>query len=752
MGTHRLGCRSLRVFGSIAFALLPAVATAQTTITWTAAGDGTTWTDPLNWSPAQAPGALDTVVFSISSPPPTIGMPPVLGTLDVQNAFNPGGIPITLTANLVLNGDLLLGSGANTSLQLNTYTLEVQGNATIGRNVDETLGGTLRFSKTGAASLTLAGGAVINTKLEVGFGASNTTVSLTNADTLAVNALVVDTGSTLDAGVFGAIVDVNGAFTLNGTYQEGMGDTQVSGNVTVGPTALWMNNPTGRLVFDGVAAQSWDGGLVNVGNVQVTNTFGVGLSMSGAQVTSLNVSAGIFNLNGMPLTIVDPAAVSATPLQITGTYMGTGVTTFNLNYGAGDVLIPVLGATYQELNLNGSETYRLAGNLSVTGNLLIDAATTLNTSDGFTEHSLTVGATTTLNGTLTAGAGGPTTLSFAGSIDLNGTLSLGPNPVDATVSADLDATGGTLTAMQGTFLFNGASQTLTLDGSETFFSVTADTTMTTLTTAGPGLLDVNGALTVLNGTLDLSGNAADVEGAVTIGDGVGASATAILRIGAAGMTAAGDFSVNLVDGDYDPTSGTLAFYGTGTWSGSGDDFGNVVIDTTGTVNAGSNLRTADLSIASPGGTLDLVSNSLDVNGNLTVGGTLSFGNATATLAGNFNGGAGTTIWGSSGSLILDGSGQTITLDTNTSVFSSVTVNQSLPTDVVDVVSLGTTFSAMTVAVNTGILDISGNSIFSGGAATTIGADGTIRNDSLSDQVHQFLGDSAGNCLILNDGG
>ncbi len=98
-------------------------------VAWTGGGDGTSWTDPGNWSDDAVPTSSDDVQITLS-PSPTIeidsgdqsvgSLTMTGGTLTVENA----GVSFTVTgATAVSNTSLYAQDGATLALpQLTTFT------------------------------------------------------------------------------------------------------------------------------------------------------------------------------------------------------------------------------------------------------------------------------------------------------------------------------------------------------------------------------------------------------------------------------------------------------------------------------------------------------------------------------------------------------------------------------------------------------------------------------------------------------
>ena len=58
---------------AVAAAVLSTAPAHADEITWTGAGDGTAFADPLNWNTMSVPGQFDTAIFNISFPLVTLG-------------------------------------------------------------------------------------------------------------------------------------------------------------------------------------------------------------------------------------------------------------------------------------------------------------------------------------------------------------------------------------------------------------------------------------------------------------------------------------------------------------------------------------------------------------------------------------------------------------------------------------------------------------------------------------------------------
>jgi len=248
----------------------------------------------------------------------------------------------------------------------------------------------------------------------------------------------------------------------------------------------------------------------------------------------------------------------------------------------------------------------------------------------------------------------------ANTIDINGVFTVAANVVN--VSGDWDATGGSFSFTTGDVIFDGdaTTQNVTSNGSS-FFDVQIGTGAVGAVVATASAMDINGALTVLNGgatTFNISDDTVNAAGAVT-------------------LTNLDTFTV---------TNSTFVFDGTTTLTSATRAFNNVQI---GSATAGGTLTTAD---------------TMDINGTVTV----------------LNGGA--TTWDVTSDTINVASTVNLTnLDTftvtgSTFVFDGTSTLTSA-TRVFNNVQLGTgaVGGSLTTADN---MEVNGNMTILNGGATT----------------------------------
>src|SRR6478735_7418889 len=90
--------------------------TLLTAVAWDGGGDGTNWSDPLNWSANTLPGVNDDVTINVAANP-TIQFTNVAGTVTIRSlncaeAFNlAGGVLIVTNGASQISGALTLAGG-----------------------------------------------------------------------------------------------------------------------------------------------------------------------------------------------------------------------------------------------------------------------------------------------------------------------------------------------------------------------------------------------------------------------------------------------------------------------------------------------------------------------------------------------------------------------------------------------------------------------------------------------------------------
>ena len=324
---------------------------------------------------------------------------------------------------------------------------------------------------------------------------------------------------------------------------------------------------------------------------------------------------------------------------------------------------------YHNLTLSGSGNKTVQGSHGVGGVLTVSSGPTLVVSNS--GHKLTAASITHNNGgsitisdgeiecTGKADIDGLLTISGSGAtLDVNGELELSSTSTEAisdgniTVAGDFDGaaannftpTGGTLT-MDGT----GADATITLHSSANFNNLTINSGSYDVD-AGSNF-DVDGALTVSGGELDILARTVTVAGASDIASG------AILNINGSGVFDA--------DGSFDANGGTINMDGTArlqlSASGSGvsnlgtldvlagtvvydgaaqdvltDTYWNLIIDQSGNKTAQGSIDVENDMTISNSATFLTSNQTIDVSGATTVSATLDIGNGQFNSRGGFS--------------------------------------------------------------------------------------------------------------------
>jgi autotransporter-associated beta strand protein len=514
----------------------------------------------------------------------------------------------------------LAGSGALNIGAVDVTVGKFGGNSVFSGPLSATTGGI----SLGLGNLTLTGGGSINnlsapttgTALVIGGGTLTVTSTTTDAKAAVyVSAPGITSGSVMRVEGGGRLVlgpgatAILGGGTSNTTNYYGELDVTGVGSAIVAPTSRITLGAArfgvGQLTVTNGATAAWgtiaavgtpNGGggsvLVSAGGVLTSgaNTFG----NSGGSVIDPNSRWTMDTFqNGGGLTVSNGGAAI-----VTGQYTGSGGT------------LTVNGGTF------------------ITGSLLQGSANApIRISDPAGGVALTVGSdntSTTFSSSIADSTVGPGSLTKVGTGTLTLTGSLSYTGVTEVRGGTLAISGGTLTG--GTYRANGGTLQLINEalalGSTGFFRADGPGTigMQNVTVTGgyiygPGLLDFSGAPSTVTGTTLFSGARTvliqDVAfSRVTSGGSTQVNATRTLTWDGGTLTSAGSLSL-----DNGATANVRAF----------DSSGVITIAAGGTLNNSSNpltlgggSRTYIGSVASPGGTLNLGGQTLELNGGLLI--------------------------------------------------------------------------------------------------------------------------------------
>ncbi len=584
-----------------------------------------------------------------------------LTDIDIDGAVSlTGGGTLTMsntTANRILSKNGL------TSDTLTNVNNTIQGAGQIGVN-QLALVNQATIDANDSASLTInPGGGVTNTA----------TLEATAGGTMALSAIVTNTGGTILSTGAGATVDLSGSTINGGTLTTASGGVMDSGGSTLngvtistGSTVTAENNTSTTLA--GALTNNGTLFIDSVGNVTdvvisgtVTNTGGGAITMSNTTANRIIGTGTLINDTnntiqgagqigaGQALTLNNKGTIDANisnsltisptlPVTNSGTLEATAGGTLGLpatvnNTATGLIVSTDLGSF---INLNG---------IDVNGGTL--TTNKLNTTTpGIIENN----GTTILNG-VTISTGSTLTLLNTSSTTLHGTIknqgtiaetSVG-NLTDIDIDGAVSLTGGGTLAMSNTT----ANRIRSLNGAATDVLTNVDNTI-----QGAGQIGAGTLLTLVNqATID-----ANVSNILTIAAGGGVTNTSLIDASAGGQLSLASVVANtggtilstgsssvanlsgstITGGTLTTSSGGSMLSGSSTLSGVTISSGSTVTveNNTATVLVGTITNHGTIAESSVGNTTDI-----DINGavSLTGGGTLTMSNTTANRIISLNG-------------------------------------------------------------------------------------------------------------------
>ncbi|MBL8876770.1 MAG: immunoglobulin domain-containing protein [Phycisphaerae bacterium] len=492
-------------------ALFTSAASAQT-LTWTGAGNGTSFGMATNWSPVSVPGANSDCIIPAGAGTIIVGNNAVIRSLSsARNLFIEGCANMTLTGNLVLDNGAVLqidNTGGCTALVFRGGSQSISGTGSIFISSEGNGGYTLSVEN--AANLTIAspisigygpGSTGTSTYFYLGTGTSlinNGAVSINQPDrSLTINgpgqfinngslnanagALSVQTGSWANNGEFrvgaSASLKLSGLFPALGSIISSGGPITVSGSLS--SSVLIATAASGPVTLSGVTLNSCTLESPDTTGFKLDGactfnacTIGTDVTMECARITITN-----------SLTFANNARLTSGPNCI-----GTSVT-----FSGGTQFLHGNGS----LSLRGGSssndrTLSLAPNTSLTIDPGITVTSTRNA--GPTRLVVDSGATLVNNGTIAADSSTFTLdASSANAQFVNGgTLAFGPTAVAAITGANW-SNSGSITIDDSRF---NASDNWTNSG--TIVGVGA-----TITAGGTGWTN-NGSVMFINSAVSLS--------------------------------------------------------------------------------------------------------------------------------------------------------------------------------------------------------------------------------------------------------
>ena len=447
--------------------------------------------------------------------------------------------------------------------------------------------------KTAQGTITAAGTLTVQSAATYDIAATTTTVT--------GNSRVIGTLDIDGSGVFDANGGTFNASSGNINFS-GAGFLKILGNASSFGT---MNTDAGTVVYDKNSAQTvrnrnyynltidgngshslGNSNAINVlGDLVVNETGSTVFNMHQASVTvtgttdvdgTLNITTGTFNADGEfdatggNVTFTDAGAlVLSNTVTDLGTFTKSTSTVTYDEVGAQTID----NVTYNNLIIDQNATKTAANNLDIDGNLTLTNSATLSMSGS--NYTLDLeGDFTITSGTFTAGTGNH---------DVKGNW-------------DDSGTSGGFTPSAGTIALSGDSKTITSHTNNNFFNLA----IAAGTKTAENALDINGALSITSGTLDMNAaedNTLDLEG---------------------------DFSI--------ASSGTFTAQGgihnmAGNWNCSGGTFqstteGTVLLSgASKTITTGASNEFFNLTVSNSASTAG--SNDIEVEGTLTVSGALT---------------------------------------------------------------------------------------------------------------------------------
>ena len=672
--------------------------------------------------------------------------------------YTGSGVASTITIAAVTYNNLTLNNSAKTfalaadttvsnNLTITAGTLDVVSGSNFALNV----GGSYSNSGTFTArsgTVTLNATATGKTITSGGSSFYNLTLNgvgggWTLQDNTTVSNVLTITNGTLDASSRTLTLSGNGTpFSNSGTFTASTSTVSYTGNNLLGNTT--------------VAAVTYYNLTVN----NASETYALGGDTTVSNV--LTISAGILDASSKTLTL----SGNGTPFSNSGTFTAS---TSTVSYTGNNLLgnTTIAAVTYKNLTLNNSlETYVLAADTTVSGNLTITAGT-LDVVNG-SNFSLNVGGNWSNSGTFTArsgtvtfngtadqtittnaqafynltlnntGASGSDDVIISGALDVDnvltitdGNLDIDTNDPNVTLAGNLSiASAGSVTKGSGTWTFDGSGTStwsdsssaiqdlgaVTINGSSKTISTSTNVKAASITIGADDIFNISGDTLTLTGTGTV----------LTLNSGGTFTTTSSTVVYTGTTTATTIGAVNYNNLTLTPTAATTFNLG-GNLTGGNAIVGTLTINANATLDATSNnynLTAAAITIAASG-TYTARASTITVSGNFSNSGTFTAGTSTVT----FDKGSGTQTLNSGSSafynLTHSGAG-TLQLATNALTVAGTLTNSAGTFDAnglaVTVTGLATV-SGGTYLASTATQTFDGGLTISGGTFT--GSSGTV---------------------------
>ena len=503
---------------------------------WTGGGNGSSWSDPLNWSNNVLPGPNDDVVINAAGGATVVHD----STIDTVHSLSAS------TPLLLSGGELQLSSTSSVSvLTQSGGTLDGSGDLTITSNLtwsggtESGTGQTLILGASAEADLTsseiLDGREMDIDAAFISIRGSNFLMkdgALLNLNGGGANLSLAQGTSILNFG--GAIPKINLSALTSFTMTSGSGSSQIQPDLTIGGNV----SVSGELILNGGAEDLGGNLTVNSGAVLELAATSVNLHTS-----SVSGSGDVRLENGTLLVNTPVSMPNLT--QSAGTLDGSGDLTITSNFNwsggteTGSGRTHIASSTHAQLPnseiLDGREFDVDGGFFSVSGsNFLMKDGAVVNLNAGAVlllaqgtsilnfggaEPKLNIDSQSSLS--MSSSGSGlsqlQADLTISGSATVNGSLQLAGNVDDVTGNVTVNA-GGTLIIAQGNSL---AFETTSFFENDGLLRVTSGQTLLASEIHGPGSLSLEGGeltLSVLQSipTLTQSGGTLDGSGSLSI--------------------------------------------------------------------------------------------------------------------------------------------------------------------------------------------------------------------------------------------
>ncbi len=491
----------------------------------------------------------------------------------------------------------------------------------------------------------------------IDFSKTGITLNSFNGNTLNISGSLSVLSSGFLAGTTNIILNGTGTWSGTGTLRNSL-TINTSGTITISGSVTY---DTGTLTYTaGTTVVS--GSTLNITLTCTLNTSGmnwnnISLFPGGSTITltsNLNISgnflvsqgvlmAGVFNINvSGNFTCNNTFQGTVTVIMNgTGTVSGTAVIENNLTFNTSGTI--TLSGTVRFLNKTLTYT---AGTMVVTGSTLsilgLSGVATLNTS-GMTFNNFTTGQVVF---TLTSGlnVGGDFTIANTSPITINGLFNV--NIAGSFFMSDGIIGSATVSLIgSGTWYHDRNSIVLGVTFNiNTVGTYTITSGKTILFGNGKTMTHVSGTVVTTNTTLELQSGAATAtfntagitwnnflhqgngNGVITLLSNFNFSGNFVsTTTGSAQTTINGAFNVNVAGnltctntGSVIGGTSTIVMNGTGTWSGSGFFWCNLVFNTTGTVTASGTLNYSTGTLTYTAGTIVTTSTTLSIAANATL--------------------------------------------------------------------------------------------------------------------------------------